>query len=289
MMQRCVDVYIHGLRFQNSPQYHMLIEDVLGITVRDLTVHVDVYAQKEILAAKGALDAATGLPIFPLNTDGIDPSGVNVLIDNVTITNFDDAVAVKPMNGRGKYSSCSGNMTISNSVVTASVGMTIGSVPPNTNINCVQDILFENITFTDAIKALYIKSNPGTNGRGIINNITYRNIVVDGSLWYPVWIGPQQQHQPHSSGTGCSFLYPIVPVCPTQPLVTISNITLENVAFSGGLTLPGVLLCDPATPCTGFRFINVTNTGPFLVSPSYVCENVQGTTDNVTPAPGCFA
>jgi len=257
--------------------------------VRDLVIQVDVEKQRALLEAHGLWQNSTGLPTFPLNTDGIDPSGINVLIDNVTITNYDDAVAVKPMNGGGTYSHCSANMTISNSRVSMGVGMTIGSVPPNTNINCVQDILFENITFTDAIKALYIKSNPGTNGRGIINNITYRNIVVDGSLWYPVWIGPQQQHQPHSSGTGCSFLYPIVPVCPTQPLVTISNITLENVAFSGGLTLPGVLLCDPATPCTGFRFINVTNTGPFLVSPSYVCENVQGTTDNVTPAPGCFA
>jgi polygalacturonase len=35
-------------------------------------------------------------PIFPLNTDGIDPSGSNVTIRNLNITNFDDAVAVKP-------------------------------------------------------------------------------------------------------------------------------------------------------------------------------------------------
>ena len=37
-------------------------------------------------------------PIFPLNTDGIDPRGSNVTIRNVTITNWDDAVAVKPAN-----------------------------------------------------------------------------------------------------------------------------------------------------------------------------------------------
>lgn len=35
-------------------------------------------------------------PTFPLNTDGIDPYGSNVLIENVNFTNFDDAVAVKP-------------------------------------------------------------------------------------------------------------------------------------------------------------------------------------------------
>jgi polygalacturonase len=39
------------------------------------------------------------MPTFPLNTDGIDPSGTNVIIRNINITNYDDAVAVKPCNG----------------------------------------------------------------------------------------------------------------------------------------------------------------------------------------------
>ena len=33
--------------------------------------------------------------MFPLNTDGIDPHGTNILIERVNITCFDDAVAVK--------------------------------------------------------------------------------------------------------------------------------------------------------------------------------------------------
>lgn len=37
-----------------------------------------------------------GVPLFPLNTDGIDPNGKNITITNVYIENFDDAVAVKP-------------------------------------------------------------------------------------------------------------------------------------------------------------------------------------------------
>merc|ERR1719498_1746689 len=35
-------------------------------------------------------------PTMPLNTDGVDPAGSNVTIRNVKITNWDDAVAVKP-------------------------------------------------------------------------------------------------------------------------------------------------------------------------------------------------
>ena len=66
--------------------------------------------------------------MLPLNTDGIDPSATNILIQNVTINNYDDTVAVKP----GKMNSeegCTENVTVNNAVVVHSVGMSIGSVP----------------------------------------------------------------------------------------------------------------------------------------------------------------
>lgn len=44
------------------------------------------------------------MPTMPLNTDGIDPSGSNVTIKNIKITNWDDAVAVKPANKGHKIS-----------------------------------------------------------------------------------------------------------------------------------------------------------------------------------------
>ena len=40
------------------------------------------------------------MPTNPLNTDGIDPAGSNITITRVNITNFDDAIAVKPSSGR---------------------------------------------------------------------------------------------------------------------------------------------------------------------------------------------
>lgn len=95
------------------------------------------------------------------------------------------------MNGAGMHSKCSNNMTIRNLTVHYSVGLTIGSVPPDINVNCIKNILFEDVTMYNAIKGLYVKSNPGLIGTGIIEGITYRNITVEGSLWYPIWIGPQ--------------------------------------------------------------------------------------------------
>ena len=69
------------------------------------------------------------LPTFPLNTDGIDPSGKNILIERINITNYDDAVAVKPSNTGGKYATCTENVIVRDCNVYFGVGMTIGSVP----------------------------------------------------------------------------------------------------------------------------------------------------------------
>ena len=115
------------------------------------------------------------------------------------------------------------------------------------------------------LKALYVKSNPGDVGTGIIENILYENIEISQALWWTIYIGPQQQNEPNdgSDGTGCNFLFPFIPVCPTQPLVTIRNITFRNIIATETLPTfegPGVLLCDPANPCRDITFHNVTNT-----------------------------
>ena len=69
------------------------------------------------------------IPTFPLNTDGIDISGKDIYFRNLTIINFDDAVAVKPTRtGGGVYSNCTENLLIENSYVKYGVGMSIGII-----------------------------------------------------------------------------------------------------------------------------------------------------------------
>ena len=97
----------------------MDLGDVDSIYVHDLEIYVDILKQTDIMNkprksdTDWILDALSGdylgafeeilgdrsvlsMPTMPLNTDGIDPSGSNITIRNVNITNFDDAVAVKP-------------------------------------------------------------------------------------------------------------------------------------------------------------------------------------------------
>eukprot|EP00052_Salpingoeca_macrocollata_P014020 m.109639 g.109639 ORF g.109639 m.109639 type:complete len:440 (-) comp19152_c0_seq8:38-1357(-) len=289
VMEQVHDIQIHDVQFYNSPNYHVDIRDARTVHLYNLQVWVDVEKQRSMLAQQGHMLQGGSIPTFPLNTDGFDIGAQDVLMENVTIQNFDDAVAVKPLTGASVYSNCSQNMLIRNCVVYDGVGMSIGSVPPHANTNCVRNITFEHIVFHHPLKAVYIKTNPGNVGTGIIDQITYRNLTAFNSVWYPIWIGPQQQQQPFTKGTGCSFLFPIDNQCPTQPLVPITNIHLEEVNFLGGLTLPGVLLCNATKPCTGFTFDNVQNSGEFAVQKEYFCANVHGSERYARPAPSCLA
>lgn len=156
-----------------------------------MEIYVDVFKQKELLSQYNLFDHELGIPTFPLNTDGIDPSGTNVTIKDVKITCFDDAVAVKPCNGGCKYSTCSEDIYVSNAVVVFGVGMTIGTVSPHDKHNCIRNVHFKNVTMHYPLKAIYVKNNPGTSGTGIIENILYEDFKINFPVWWGVYIGPQ--------------------------------------------------------------------------------------------------
>ena len=110
---------------------------------------------------------------------------------NLTITNYDDAIAVKPSKLNRKIATCSENIYAENITVYFGVGMTIGTVPPNPDVNCVRNVTFKNIDFNYPLKAIYIKTNPGI-GKGIIENILYEDIKIKDPVWWNIYIGPQQ-------------------------------------------------------------------------------------------------
>ena len=61
--------------------------------------------------------------------------------------------------------------------------MSIGSVPPNTHHNCVNNVTFSNVMFDTPFKAIYIKTNPGDEGTGSISNIHYKDMVIKNPVW----------------------------------------------------------------------------------------------------------
>lgn len=81
------------------------------------------------------------IPMFPFNTDGIDPSGARYHIYNMTVQNYDDVVVPKP----GSDDDCTRDMLVENFTIRLGVGMSIGSVPPRILGSCVKNITFRNI------------------------------------------------------------------------------------------------------------------------------------------------
>lgn len=274
------NIEVAGIHFIDSPQFHMYLIDVENVHVHDVVVNVT--------ENPATLAARAPVPTFPLNTDGIDIGGRNVLVENCWIKNYDDSVCAKSLKTT-KFSSCCENMYVRNITIINGVGCSIGAISPSVKGHCVRNVTFDKIDFHEPFKAVYVKSNPGTEGTGLIEDITYKNLHVRGSLWYPIWVGPEQQRQPGHAGCGCDFSFPMNNTrCITNPLVSINNIRVIDSVFESGITLPGVILCDPKNPCHGISFSNVTNTGLWVVQPNYYCANANVTVNTSTkPVPKC--
>ena len=281
-----------GIRLINSPQFHLSMRNVDQGYFHDFEIHADVRRQKELGQLLQGDPSGLGVPTFPLNTDGIDPSGRDILIERVNITNFDDAIAIKPGNRDGQIP-CAENILVRDMNIWWSVGLSVGSVTPKDSYSCIRNITFKDSKMYHPIKAIYVKTNPGTTtsmlpgSGGEITGITYENIEIHKPIWWGIYIGPQQQKQPGGEGPGCMF-YPFGD-CATQPLISLNNITLDNIRQYDSILPPGIIRCDETNPCSGFIWSNVHSTAyadwwKFL-GLGYISENVIGTVTDSLPDP----
>ena len=276
-IEKSVDFELNGITMINSPRFHVKLHDLYNVYMHHFEIDVDVVSQKNIFKQYN-------VPMFPLNTDGVDPYAVNVKINNFKIRNYDDAIAVKPCNGGYKYCTCSSNMLITDGIVYESVGLTIGSVPPNDDVACIKNVVFKNITMINPLKGIYVKTNRGTHGNGTISNIRYENIYMDTPIWWGIYIGPQQQSQPDGSGEGC-MRYPADPDCPTEPAITLSNIYLKNITVQNSVNpYAGIIRCNETNPCEDFTFedVIVSSIAPMR---DYICEFIDMKSINSFPVP----
>lgn len=151
--QRCTSSHLRLIPPFHRPLFNSLspsstpcswIHDMVNVLVQNLTVFVDMATQMRLMEQFGLLRTVgnTSLPWAALNTDGIDPSGRNITIRGCSITNFDDAVAAKPLSGRNFNAQCTEDVLVEDMQITYSVGMTIGSVPPDPLHNCVRNVTF---------------------------------------------------------------------------------------------------------------------------------------------------
>ena len=289
-----------GVGLKNSPRYHMQ-PLVVNAYFHDFEIYVDIVGQFKIsqlfwdtqnksplsfLDLPDTFFNGIPLPTFPLNTDGIDFYGRNATFRRIKITNFDDTVVPKPNNKKSWGSDCTQDILVEDCEVTYGVGMTIGTVVPNQYNNCIRNVHFRNIVFHRPIKAVYVKSNPGT-GTGMIENILYENMTMTHPIWWAIYIGPQQQKQPGGDGPGCMF-YPLNKDCETHPEVTMRNITLRNISSKGSILPAGIIRCNATNPCTSINFENVQMKSFLwdMVGSGFITENAYGKSIGSYPDPG---
>jgi len=155
-------------------------------------------------------------------------------------------------------------------------------------------------------KGIYIKSNPHCHGSGSaqLTNLRYEHVNIHKPVWWAIWIGPQQQHQPHHDlGLKCSLLYPLFHTqCPTQGCADFENITLKDVVIDNPLLSPGAILGNVTNPMRNLVFDNVTvqqdsfflgkfpwHESSFPFQGTYKSQYVSGTCVNCNPVPKGFA
>lgn len=97
------NIEMSGLFITNSPSFHVKPYLCENVYLHDFEIFVDVWGQLELsklFSSKLNLHKGIELPMFPLNTDGIDISGRNFTLRRIKITNWDDAIVVKPLNSQ---------------------------------------------------------------------------------------------------------------------------------------------------------------------------------------------
>ncbi|GMH48156.1 hypothetical protein TL16_g00231 [Triparma laevis f. inornata] len=231
------DVLIEKIEMVNSPSWNLVV-DATRAEIRNIEVKTNREYQRELKTKKyyssssdakdkvkeWLVDKVSGLiPAWllepeDLNTDGIDPSGIDFWIHDVKIYNDDDSIAVKPSKGGsvgidGTKYDCTQNMLLENMELVG-FGASIGSVPPTPDRKCIDGITMRNVSMPGTGKGIYIKSNG--------------NDCQDGKTQ-----------------------------CPTQGCSDFENITFRNVEIVNPKLSPGAILGNSSNPMRNIHFENV--------------------------------
>lgn len=191
------------LTLQNSPMFHLVPQ----------ASHKVVVDGVRILA-----------PANAPNTDGIDPSGRDMLFQNLYIDVGDDNIAIK--SGRDDPAhpgAATANMVIRDSTFLHGHGLSIGS---ETN-GGVQNILAENITFKGTTTGIRIKTNREKGG--LVREIVYRNIAME-DVRQAVLITSYYPKVPETDTA-----QPVGPRTPDIHTVTIEKLDVKSAETAGGI------------------------------------------------------
>ncbi|EFP89455.2 uncharacterized protein PGTG_15297 [Puccinia graminis f. sp. tritici CRL 75-36-700-3] len=246
--ENCQDVDYSGFNLFDAPLYHLVI--ALGTNIK---IHHFRISSTDIGA-----------------TDGIDVSGTNIHVFNVEIKTGDECVTAKsPMKG----------LLVENIQCINTDGCSIGSFGSSSSAYTVEDVLYRNVTLSNASNGVVIKTY--STSQGSIRNITYTDFTLD-NVAYPIkfdytW-GETLRRTKRSIGSGRG----------SQQWTDAKFINFRGTGnkYRSLVTLH----CPPNSPCKNFQFTNIQLEGS-VEEPSI--SSACGTVDNISrkvlknSLPGC--
>ena len=151
----------------------------------------------------------------------------------------DDCISVKDHHGHGSYS------MLFERINASGTGLVIGSIGASE----VRNITFRDSYLHRSWKGIFMKFRTGQPEvrTGLIEDITYENIVIEGATNWPIWIGPAQQaissNPCHPSP--CSLCWPqLAPFGVAEcyvPEANFRNILFRNIRMRNTKVSPGVI------------------------------------------------
>jgi polygalacturonase len=244
---RCYRVLIQNVTLQYPPKMHIVFKNGAGnITVQGITINT---------------------PPSP-NTDGIDLIGTNCLVQNCSISDGDDNIAL----GSSGSSAVSSDILITNCTFGIGHGVSIGS---NTSAG-VSNLTVINCTFSNTDYGIRMKSDNNAtssgNGRGgIAQNLSYLNLVMTNLTYGAIVI--YSYYNEYGTPIGITPAIAASQSVGSANIPIWRNITISNVTAtvaSGGMA--GIIWGRIEAPVSNITLSHVSITA----STTFDVYNAQG-------------
>ncbi len=221
VFSRCTRVLVQDVTLANSPSFHLVPAQCRDVTVQD--VHITAPADSP-------------------NTDGMDPSGWNFLIERCTFDVGDDCIALKPSGLIEPGQPSCRNFLIQNCTFFHGHGLSIGGQTPGGLENMtVRDCVFHSTQAGIRMKA------PRGQG-GLVEHITYESLTMT-NVKMPILITSYYPKAPDNPASD-----PVLPVTALTPIWRHIHIT--HVTADGGPTA-GLILGLPEMPVSDVTLTDV--------------------------------
>ena len=208
------NLVLYKITFRNSPMFHVKwsgnLTNKTGFTAWGVKVIT---------------------PFTARNTDGIDPSGLNISVLNSSLSDGDDNVAVSASNPAQ-------NITVSNVNTYSGHGISVGSITKGGLTNMVVQNIVQMGTATDK-NAIGIRIKAQQSNGGLVQNVTYQNICSANNK-VAIYLSP---YYSTSAGTSYPSLQNIV--YRNIHVITEGNVTLQGYQNTAGTVInPSTITLD---------------------------------------------